>query len=128
MELRVVLLGWTGRRAAERADAAGLRALRAALARVEAAADADALRTADFDFFEALVALTGNRILAMLAHAVRRVYLENGALFAALYDPDRFDAALHRATVDAVATGDVESAGAAMTAYASGALAAWGPR
>lgn len=128
MELRVVLLGWTGRRAAERADLAGVRTLRAALARVEAAADADALRTADFDFFEALVGLTGNRVLAMLAHAVRRVYLENGALFAALYEPDAFDAALHRAAVDAVAAGDAEAAATAMTAYASRGLAAWGPR
>ncbi|MBW1878584.1 MAG: FCD domain-containing protein, partial [Deltaproteobacteria bacterium] len=72
----------------------------------------------DFDFYEQMVSMTDNRVLAMVSSAVRRVYLENGDLFLDLFDPVWFDTARHREAWEAVRARDPERAATAMEAHA----------
>lgn len=125
LELRVVLLGWTAQRAAECGTADDIEALRDILERLEAATELAARQTLDFDFYEQLVAMTDNSVLALFANALRRVYLENASLFHVLYTD--FDTRCHRRAVEAIAEGRAADAHRAMTEYASGALAASAP-
>jgi GntR family transcriptional regulator, transcriptional repressor for pyruvate dehydrogenase complex len=114
LELRTMLLGWTAARAADRATPEDVARLRAALSALEAATDGETRQARDFDFFEALELATHNQVLGMLARAVRQVYMENGALFLALYQGDRFDCRHHREAVEAVGRGDGAGAARAM--------------
>lgn len=119
LELRVVLMGWSAAQAARRATPESLATIRAALDRLDAASTIDDVQTGDYDVFAAMVAATGNRVLGILSDAIRRVYLQNGALFAALYGPGALDTTLHHRAVEAIAAGDAEAARVAMEAYAS---------
>jgi DNA-binding FadR family transcriptional regulator len=115
LEIRVMLLGWTAAKAAERAsgEATGLRE---ALSRLDAATETRDIQESDFAFFEELVELTDNQVLNLLANAVRQVYMQNSDLFGALYlEPG--DTSLHHQTLAAVEAGDVQGAQQAMEAY-----------
>jgi DNA-binding FadR family transcriptional regulator len=117
LQLRVVLLGFTARLAAERCEASGLDELRASLEALEASDTAAELQASDWEFFMAITRMSGNRILAMMAHVIGEVYGENQALFSMLYQPAVFDLNHHREAVAAVEAGDSEAAQKAMTRY-----------
>lgn len=129
LELRVMLLGWTARRAAEvgggggRTREGGLARLDAALGALRTATTAEVLQEQDYAFFLAMVDLAGNRVLGLLATAIQAVYLENRALFALLYQPDHFDLADHEAARAAIAAGNGDAAAAAMERAARAVLA-----
>jgi len=116
LEIRVMLLGWTAAKAAERSGGREASGLREALARLDAADQTREVQEADFDFFEQLVDLTENQVLALVANGVRQVYMQNSELFGALYlDPG--DTSLHHQALAAVEAGDEGAAYAAMEAY-----------
>jgi len=117
LEVRVMWLDWTARQAALRRDDAGVQRIRDAFAALEAAKTPEAQQEADWAFFEALVDLTGNRVLALMANAIRLVYLENRTLFSALYTAGVVDLADHSAAVEAIAAGDAAAAGEAMSRH-----------
>ena len=116
LEIRVMLLGWTASKAAQRSGGAPATALRDALRRLEQATDTRATQEADFDFFEELVELTDNQVLNLLANAVRQVYMQNAELFGTLYQRPG-DTQLHQDTLAAVESGDADAAREAMEAY-----------
>ena len=106
---------------------ADLTRLGAIVADLEAAAQSpEQLQVLDFDFFEELVHLTGNRVLMLLVNTIRQVYLEKPAVFAVLYQSATFDAAPHRRTLAAVVAGDADAAARAMEAHAAAARAVLG--
>lgn len=119
LEIRAMLLGWTAGKAA-RSDAPRER-LRGLVVALEAARDPAELQRLDFDFFAELVAMADNRVLTLVAGAVRTVYREHGALFAALYAAP-VDLTFHRATLAAIEAKDPAAATAAMTAWGEAAL------
>jgi len=125
LSIRAMILAWTARHAALRAQSAeDLAPLREILAQLEAEGPtAEQLQVLDFDFFHELVHLTENRVLMLFSNTIRHVYLEKPALFAALYQPGRFDPTPPRRTVAAIAAGDADSAARAMEAHAEVALA-----
>lgn len=123
LELRVMLLSWTASQAAQRATEAGVRDLDDALTALQLAETADERQRLDFVFFERLVDLTGNKVLGLLSNAVRTVYLENRALFVAMYTPGLFGTEHHEATVAAIRRGDGAAAADAMGRSARAALA-----
>lgn len=127
LDMRVMLLGWTARKAAERPDPAAVGKLRDALTALKAATTAEGVQERDFAFFETMVDMTGNRVLGLLSNAVRHIYLENRALFVLLYAPGAFDLIDHQRAVDAIAAGDPDAAAAAMTACGARALALFRP-
>ena len=116
LEIRVMLLGWTAAKAAERSAGVTASKLRLALERLDAETEIRGIQEADFDFFEKLVELTDNQVLNLLANAVRQVYMQNSELFGALYlSPGGTE--FHHETLRAVEAGDVAAARAAMEAY-----------
>ncbi len=125
LDLRVELLGWTAEQAAGHAGADDAAALEATIEALEAAGDPARRQELDYDFFEQLVALSRNRVLGLLANAIRRVYLENRALFLAFYGGDAFDTLHHWACAGALRAGDAGDARAAMSAYGRAALEDW---
>lgn len=118
LQVRVMILSWTARWAAQapRHDTAELARIVGALE----AGDGDR-QELDFAFFEELVALSGNRILGMLATLVRDVYFRHRALFAPLY-AEGFSAAPHRQALQAVEQRMPAAAAAIMREYAERAL------
>ena len=122
-EIRALLLGWCAEQAALRADPSSVERLDALVKRLDAAkGDRRALQTLDYEFFEQLVAITGNRLLALLGSVVRQVYLGQGLRFDALYAPSVFDAAHHQKAVDSIRRRDPVGAGQAMRLHALSAL------
>lgn len=120
-ELRGMLLGWCAERAAVLADADGVERLAALVEKMDDAKPA-ALQVLDYDFFEALVQLTGNRLLAVFSNLVRDVYLRAPDRFLGLYKKGVFDASLHRKAVLAIRAKNARAAGDAMRAHAATAL------
>ena len=82
----------------------------------------------DYDFFEALVQITGNRPLLLFSNVVRAVYLRGRQRFLSLYAKEVFDPRHHERAVAAIRARDAVAAGAAMRAHATTALAAAGDR
>jgi GntR family transcriptional repressor for pyruvate dehydrogenase complex len=121
LDLRVALLGFTADRAARNATPEGVARLAAAAAHLEQATTPDQIQARDFDFFLCLVSLSQNRVLGLLANAIRKIYDQNLPLFQQLYG-DGLDAKHHHATVDAVGRGHQADARAAMEAFGSTAL------
>ena len=78
----------------------------------------------DYDFFEALVQLTGNRLLGVFSNLVRDVYLRTPERFVGLYKRGVFDPGLHRKAVNAIRAKNARAAGDAMRAHAATALKA----
>jgi len=126
-EIRAMLFGWCAEQAARKADSASIARLDALARRLEEAngrpAEAQEL---DYDFFEALVQITGNRPLLLLSNVVREVYLRGRRHFLGLYAKDTFDPKHHVRAVDAIRRRDPAAAGAAMRAHAETAVVAAG--
>ncbi len=120
VEMRELLLGFTARLAARNADEAGVARMRELVAALEGAEDTTELQEADWAFFAHLVDMTGNRVLALIAHSTRRVYVAQRELFSEMHQG--FDASRHREAADAIARGDEEVASEAMRAYGREAL------
>jgi DNA-binding FadR family transcriptional regulator len=124
-EIRGMLLGWCAEQAATRADPSSVARLEVLVRRMsEPGVKPKTLQELDYDFFEALVAVTGNRILLLLSNVVRDVYMRGRDRFSGLYAKGVFDASHHRRAVQAIRKGDGAAAAAAMRAHAATALAA----
>lgn len=127
MAIRGMLLCWTAQQVARLVATEGPEALASSRLRVtvEALSRPDAspgeLQLRDFDFFEELVRLTGNRVLGLLLDPVRQVYLHNRSTFEILYQPGTFDPRHHQRALAAIERGDAEAAGSAMAAHADSA-------
>jgi DNA-binding FadR family transcriptional regulator len=135
MAIRGMLLSWTAQQVARLVAEEGPEVVTSSrlAATVEALCRPDAspteLQLRDFDFFEELVRLTGNRVLGLLLDPVRQVYLHNRSTFEILYQPGAFDPRHHRRALAAIERGDAEAAGSAMAAYADTArFGKGGPR
>lgn len=122
-EVRAMLLGWAAERAAIVADPASVARLDDLVRRMGATAHPATLQELDYDFFQALVGITGNRLLALFANVLRDAYLAGRDRFLPMYAPDVWDVARHRATVDAIRARDARAAGDAMRAHALAPLA-----
>ncbi len=122
-EIRSLLLGWCAEQAALKADASSVQRLAELVEKLQAAkGERRALQELDYAFFEQLVAITGNRLLALLGQVVRQVYLGQGLGFEALYAPRVFDLEHHKKAVEAIRRRDAQAAGAAMRLHALSAL------
>ena len=130
-EVRAMLLGWCAEEAALKADSTSIAGLDALVARMGQARAlqgqprAEALAALDYDFFEALVDITGNRVLALFSNLIREVYARGRERFLPIYGPS-FELANHRAAIDAIRTRRPEAARAAMRAHAMSAIQAMG--
>jgi DNA-binding FadR family transcriptional regulator len=123
-EIRGMLLGWCAERAADRADAASVLRLEEMARRMaDPEAAPEALQELDYDFFQDLVRITGNRMVLLLSNVIRDIYLRGRARFVSLYGREVFDPSHHRAAVEAIRRKDARSAGEAMRAHAATALA-----
>jgi DNA-binding FadR family transcriptional regulator len=122
-DIRGMLLGWCAERAAVLADPSSLHRLEE-LARgmADPKAKPATLQELDYDFFEALVRISGNRILLLVSNVVRDIYLRGKDRFAALYAKGVFDPSHHRRAVEAIRARDPRAAGEAMRAHAASAL------
>jgi DNA-binding FadR family transcriptional regulator len=122
-ELRGLLLGWSAEQAARRADPASVARLEELAKKLSEPrlkpADAQAL---DYDFFEQLVLITGNRLLLLFSKMVRDIYFRAPERFVSLYRPDVFNPAHHRRCVAAIKSRDAQAAADAMRAHAATAL------
>jgi len=122
-ELRALLLGWAAERAALQADPSSIARLDELARRLaEETGHAARLQELDYDFFQELVAISGNRLLMLFSSFVRRIYEMGQDRFAAIYAPGVFDAAHHQQVVDAIRRRDPVTAGDAMRAHAQTAL------
>lgn len=120
--MRVMLMGWMARQAAAAPTPDGLAALCAIVTDLERTdVDAEWLRRRDFDFFDQLVAMIDNRVLALVMNAIRQVYLQHPELFVDIHQPGRFDPGHHRRLVEALESGDAAAASRAMEEYAGSA-------
>jgi DNA-binding FadR family transcriptional regulator len=124
MSIRGMLLCWTAEEVARRVAAEGPEIVAGSRLgpTVEALSRPDAspaeLQLRDFDFFEELVRLSGNRVLGLVLEPVRRVYLHNRSTFEILYRPGRFDPRHHQRALAAIERGDAAAARQAMAAHA----------
>lgn len=122
-DIRGMLLGWCAERAAQLADAASLARLdELARGMADPRAKSEKLQELDYDFFEELVRISGNRILLLVSNVVRDVYLKGRARFAPLYAKGVFDPSHHQRAVEAIRVRDGRAAGEAMRAHAATAL------
>jgi DNA-binding FadR family transcriptional regulator len=122
LELRVVLMGWTAAQAAKRASPEALARLKAVLLQLDSAKNLEEVQAYDYVFYEALVAATGNRVLAIISDAVSNIYLHNKALFISLYPALPLDTGLHHQALAAIEAHEPQKAKAAMEAYAARVL------
>ena len=122
-ELRGMLYGWCAERAAVLADAAALERLSGLVEKLEdPKTKPQALQVLDYDFFEALVQISGNRLLVVFSNLVRDFYLRAPERFLSLYKKGVFDPSLHRKALDAIRAHAARAAGDAMRAHAATAL------
>jgi DNA-binding FadR family transcriptional regulator len=124
-EIRGMLLGWTAERAAVLADGASLQRLETLVRAMEAAkARPAALQELDYDFFDALVQISGNRLLGLFSNVVRDVYMKTPERFLGLYARGVFDPAHHRRALEGIRAKNPRAAGDAMRAHAATAMEA----
>ncbi len=121
-EIRAMLFGWCAERAAVHADAAAVQRLET-IAQSLSSSSVRTLQELDYDFFDELVRITGNRVLSLLSNVVRDIYMKERERFAAMYRPGVFDPSHHRRTVEAIRLHDPATASAEMRAHALSALA-----
>jgi DNA-binding FadR family transcriptional regulator len=123
-EIRAMLLGWCAEQAALKADPASVARLEVLARRLmESRARRSEAQELDYDFFEALLQITGNRPLLLFSNVVREVYLRGRERFLDLYTKETFDPRHHQRAVEAIRRKDPTAAGAAMRAHAQMALA-----
>lgn len=122
LSIRVMFLGWTGTQAALNAKPADIARLRDLLRELEASEDPEEAQRLDFEFFEQLVSMTGNRVMLLFVNALREIYKQNAKLLLLLYRRLPFDTTNHRLALAAIADGDGEAAGKAMRDYGESAL------
>lgn len=122
LSLRVALLEFTAQQAATRATPADLASLDAAMVELRAADGPSTVQEADFTFFEALIAASGNLVLQLMSTAIGAAYQENREMFVALYPAGPANTTLHEATVAAIRQSDPQAAGEAMRRYGQAAL------
>jgi len=133
LEVRVMFLSWCGEQAARRAsadDVERLEAIAHELVEVHSGqrrGGVKALMSLDWDFFAALVAVTQNRVLALLTNVVREVHTRDPAKFKAIYEDGAFEPKHLVRAVDAVRKRDAAGAALAMRAHGEGALVALFP-
>ena len=122
-EIRSMLLGWCAEQAALRADPASIARLEELARRLDdEKARPGALQELDYDFFQELVAITGNRLLALFAKLVRDIYAKGKDRFSGMYSRGVFSAEHHRRAVAAIRARDAQAAGDAMRAHAGTAM------
>jgi fatty acid metabolism transcriptional regulator FadR len=122
-EIRAMLLGWCAEQAAEKADAASMARLDELVRKmVEAKGKPHALQELDYDFFQELITISGNRVMGLFSNVVRDVYLKGREHFVSLYAKGVFDPLHHKKTVEAIRERDPLAAAAAMRAHARSAL------
>ncbi len=131
VELRRIVEPGVARLAATRADAAGIAAMRAIVARMAAAmGDVPRWIPADLDFHEGLGRLSGNALVRMQVEGLRPVMAEVLRRFNGRGErsPREWRATLdrHAAVVDAVAAGDADGAERAMLRHFEAAETAIG--
>ncbi len=121
--IRGMLLGWCAETAARKADAADVEKLEALVRRLsDPKAKPTALQILDYDFYQELVRISGNRVLGLFSNVVRDVYLNGRDGFGGLYARDVFNPSHHKHAVAAIRARDPGKAGAAMRAHAETAL------
>ena len=123
-EIRGMLLGWCAEKAARLADPASVARLDALARQLTEARGARALQELDYEFFQALVAISGNRVLSLFSNVLREVYFGAREHFLPIYAKGVFDPAHHRRAVDAIRAHDAQKAGDAMRAHAQTAVRA----
>lgn len=121
--IRGMLLGWCAEVAARKATAADVEKLEALVRSMsDSRAKSGALQVLDFDFYQELVRISGNRVLGLFSTVVRDVYLNGRDGFAGLYARDVFDPSHHQQAVAAIRARDGAKAGSAMRAHAASAM------
>lgn len=121
--IRGMLLGWCAEMAARKANAADVETLESLVRQLsDPKAKSAALQVLDYDFYQELVRISGNRVLGLFSNVVRDVYLKGRDAFAGLYARDVFDPSHHKEAVAAIRARDGARAGSAMRAYAATAL------
>lgn len=122
-EIRGLLLGWGAEQAALKADAASMGRLDDLARQLsDPKAKPAALQQLDYDFFQELMAISGNQLLTLFGRLVRDVYFQGAERFASLYRSDVFDSRHHRRAVAAIRLRDVRAASDAMRDHAASAL------
>ena len=126
LSIRVMLLSWTAAEATRGGPEASVveRLEEILLALEQPGLPAHRAQELDYDFFEALVAATGNRVLLLISNAVREVYMRNREHFIAIYAPGVLNTSRHRRAFEALAAGQAELAADAMREHAEAALRA----
>lgn len=121
--IRGMLLGWCAEVAARKADAGDVERLEALVAQLsDPKAKPAVLQVLDYDFYQELVRISGNRVLGLFSNVLRDIYLKGGDRFTGLYARDVFDSAHHRQAVAAIRARDGARAGTAMRTHAASAL------
>ncbi len=121
--IRGMLLGWCAEQAARNADAADVEKLEALVHQLsDAKAKPATLQVLDYDFYQELVRISGNRVLGLFSNVVRDVYLNGKDGFAGLYARGVFDPVHHQQAVAAIRARDAAGAGSAMRGHAATAL------
>ena len=124
-DIRSMLLGWCAEQAATLADASSVSRLDALARRLaDKKARPATLQELDYDFFQALLSISGNRLLMLFSNVVRDVYLHNRGRFLPIYKRGVFDPTHHRRAVAAIRARNARAAGEAMRAHAASALRA----
>jgi DNA-binding FadR family transcriptional regulator len=122
-EIRAMLLGWCAEQAAVKADASSIARLEELSRRLADPRSKPAvLQDLDYAFFQELVQITGNRLLALFSNMVREVYLRGREKFISLYDRPTFDPRHHQLAVEAIRLRNPAKAGEEMRAHALSAM------
>jgi GntR family transcriptional regulator, transcriptional repressor for pyruvate dehydrogenase complex len=118
LDVRSMVLGWTARRAARSAPKPNIRRLQEIIDALVVADGADRRGALDYDFFQEMVRLTGNRVLSLLGSALRDAFETHEEVFAPMFEGESFDVSHHRRATKSIGAGNPVAAGKAMESYA----------